>query len=113
MPQAPLRLALHRKELSTEAVLAWAHTAQYAALHHRCRDILHPHELAQYDKLTAPRRQTSFLLGRYVAKQALAVLLHESGYANIEIAPGVFTHPIVKYPTSEPLGGSITHSGEH
>ena len=112
MPHAPLRLALHRKDLSTEAVLAWVHTAQYAALHHRCRDILHPHELAQYEKLTAPRRQTSFLLGRYVAKQALAVLLHEPVYVNIEIAPGVFTQPIVKYPTSEPVGVSITHAGE-
>ncbi len=112
VPHAPLRLALHRKDLVTEAVLAWAHTAQYTALHHMCRDILHPHELAQYEKFTAPRRQTSFLLGRYVAKQALAVLLHESVYANIEIAPGVFTQPIVKFPTPEPVGVSITHAGE-
>ena len=112
MPHAPLRLALHRKDLVTEAVLAWVHIAQYTTLHHMCRDILHPHELAQYEKFIAPRRQTSFLLGRYVAKQALAVLLHEPVYTNIEIAPGVFTQPIVKYPTPEPVGVSITHAGD-
>jgi len=112
MPHAPVRLALHRKELTTEAVLAWAHTAEYAALHHMCTHILHPNELAHYERLTVPRRQSSFLLGRYVAKQALAVLLRESVYANIEIAPGVFTQPIVKFPTPEPVGVSITHAGE-
>ena len=93
-------------------MFAWVHTTAYAALHQTCRSILHPHELAQYERLTAPRRQTSFLLGRYVAKQALAVLLRESVYTNIEIVPGVFTQPIVKFPTPEPVGVSITHAGE-
>ena len=112
LPNAPVRLALHRKELTTEAVFAWVHTAAYAALHQTCTGILHPNELAQYERFAVPRRQTSFLLGRYVAKQALAVLLGESVYANIEITPGVFTQPIVKFPTPEPVGVSITHAGE-
>jgi 4'-phosphopantetheinyl transferase len=112
MPHSPARLVLERKDLTTEAVLAWAHTVEYATLHHTCTRILHPHELAQYERLTVPRRKASFLLGRYVAKQALAVLLRASLYANIEIAPGVFTQPIVKFPTSEPVGVSITHAGE-
>jgi len=112
LPNTPVRLALHRKELTTEAVFAWVHIAAYAALHQTCTGILHPHELAQYERLTVPRRKTSFLLGRYVAKQALAVLLRESVYANIEIVPGVFTQPIVKFPTPEPVGVSITHAGE-
>jgi 4'-phosphopantetheinyl transferase len=112
MPHAPVRLALYRKDLTTEAVLAWAHTAEYAALHHRCTGVLHPNELAQYESLVVLRRKTSFLLGRYVAKQALAVLLRESVYTNIEIVPGVFTQPIVKFPTPEPVGVSITHAGE-
>lgn len=112
LSHAPVRLALHRKELTTEAVFAWVHTAAYTALHQTCTGILHPHELAQYERFTVPRRKTSFLLGRYVAKQALAVLLQEPVYANIEIAPGVFTQPIVKFPTPEPVGVSITHAGE-
>jgi 4'-phosphopantetheinyl transferase EntD len=112
MPNAPVRLALHRKELTTEAVFAWAHTAEYAALDQRHRRVLHPNELAQYERLVVPRRKTSFLLGRYVAKQALAVLLHEPVYTNIEIVPGVFTQPIVKFLTAEPVGVSITHAGE-
>lgn len=111
LPHAPVRLALHRKELTTEAVFAWVHTAAYAALHQTCSRILHPHELVQYERLAVPRRKTSFLLGRYVAKQALAVLLRESVYTNIEIVPGVFTQPIVKFPTPEPVGVSITHAG--
>jgi len=108
----PIRLALHRQELSTEAVFAWVHTAAYAALQQTCSRILHPRELAQYEQCTVPRRKTSFLLGRYAAKQALAVLLREPVYANIEIAPGVFLQPIVKFPTPEPVGVSITHAGE-
>lgn len=112
MPHAPARLVLHRKDLTMEAVFAWAHTAEYAALHHTCTRILHPNELAQYERLTVPRRKTSFLLGRYVAKQSLAVLLCESVYTNIEIASGVFTQPIVKFPTREPVDVSITHAGE-
>jgi 4'-phosphopantetheinyl transferase len=112
MPHSPARLALHRKDLTTEAVFAWAHITEYAALHHTCTHILHPNELAQYERFAVPRRKTSFLLGRYVAKQALAVLLREPVYANIEIAPGVFTQPIVKFPTPEPVGVSITHAGE-
>jgi len=112
MPYSPARLVLQRKDLTTEAVFAWAHSAEYAALHQTRRRILHPHELARYDAFTAPRRKSSFLLGRYVAKQALAVLLREPQYANIEIASGVFTQPIVKFPTAEPVEVSITHAGE-
>lgn len=112
MPHSPARLVLQRKDLTTEAVFAWAHTAEYAALHQTCTRILHPNELAQYERFPVLRRKTSFLLGRYVAKQALAVLLRECVSANIEIAPGVFTQPIVKFPTPEPVGVSITHAGE-
>jgi len=112
LPPSPARLGLHRKDLTTEAVFAWAHTADYAALHQRCSRFLHPRELAQYERLTVPRRQSSFLLGRYVAKEALGALLRESVPAAIEITPGVFTQPIVKFPTSEPVGVSITHAGE-
>ncbi len=107
-----VRLALHRKNLTSEAVFAWANTAAYEALHHTCTRVLHPNELAQYERLSMPRRKTSFLLGRYAAKQALAVLLREPEYTKIEIAPGVFTQPIVKFPTPEPVGVSITHAGE-
>jgi 4'-phosphopantetheinyl transferase EntD len=112
MPQSPVRLVLQRKDLTTEAVFAWAHTAQYTALHDRRASILHPHELAQYERFTVLRRQSSFLLGRYVAKQALAVLLRESVYTRIEIVPGVFTQPIVKFPALDPVGVSITHAGD-
>jgi 4'-phosphopantetheinyl transferase len=112
MPHSPARLVLQRKDLTTEAVFAWAHTGEYVALHQTCSRFLHPHELAQYERLTVPRRQSSFLLGRYVAKQALAVLLRASVFSTIEIAPGVFTQPIVKFPTPEPVGVSITHAGE-
>jgi 4'-phosphopantetheinyl transferase len=68
--------------------------------------------VAQFERLALPRRKSSFLLGRYVAKQALAVLLHEPMYANIAIVPGVFTQPVVQFPTPEPVGVSIMHAGE-
>jgi 4'-phosphopantetheinyl transferase len=112
LPPSPVRLGLHRKDLTTEAVFAWVHTAEYSVLQQTCRRFLHPRELAQYDKFSVPRRRSSFLLGRYVAKQALGALLRESALDRIEIAPGVFTQPVVKFPTPEPVGVSITHAGD-
>lgn len=108
----PLRLTLHRpKDLST-ASLALVHTTAYPTLHARCGQFLHPQEAAAYAQLVAPRRQQSFLLGRYAAKQALSSLLHESVWTRLQIVPGVFTQPVVHYPTPAPVEVSITHAGD-
>ncbi len=105
-----IRITLHRQELTTHAVFAWVRTADCLALHDTYAQVLHSNELVYYQKVVAKRRKTSFLLGRYVAKQALASFLNEPDYAKIEIASGIFQQPIVKFQTPEPLGVSISHT---
>nr|AKQ22701.1 phosphopantetheinyl transferase [Candidatus Entotheonella serta] len=108
-----LRITLNRQDLTTDAGFAWVHAADYPALHDTCSRVLHVNELAYYQRVPAIRRKTSFLIGRYAAKQALSSLVHESDYTRIEIASGIFQQPIVKYPSPEPLGVSISHTDKY
>ncbi len=110
-----IRIALHRQDLTTEAVFAWVRTVDHAELPDKCSLVLHPNELAYYQRPLAPRRKMSFLLGRYAAKQALSTLLHmdEPQLDKIEVASGIFQQPIVKFQTQEPLGVSISHTNEY
>ncbi len=106
------RIPLHRKELSTHAIFVWVDTAAYAALDRDRALFLHPNELAYYQRLPARQRQQSYLLGRYTAKQALTTFLETTDPTHIEVAPGIFTQPIVKFPTPEPVAVSISHAGD-
>jgi len=94
-----------------QASLAWALKEDYESLADDCDSFLHPNELAYFRTLTFERRQRSYLLGRYAAKQALM----QTGYAypaQVEIAAGVFNQPIVKPGQPEPISISLSHS-EH
>ncbi len=108
------RISLHRKELSTHAIFVWVNMTAYDALDRDRAQFLHPNELAYYQRLPARKRQQSYLLGRYAAKQALAAFLNPeiADPTHIEVAPGVFTQPIVKFPTPEPVAVSISHAGD-
>lgn len=106
------RISLHRKELSTHAIFVWANFAAYDALDRDRALFLHPNELAYYQRLPARKRQQSYLLGRYVAKQALVTFLETAEPTHIEVASGIFTQPVVKFPTPEPVAVSISHAGD-
>ncbi|MEW5801639.1 MAG: 4'-phosphopantetheinyl transferase superfamily protein [bacterium] len=73
---------------------------------------LHPDELAYYNSLTFQRRQESFLLGRYCAKQVLSAYLRELDTRKILVHHGVFEQPIVHYPTNGNVQVSISHCDE-
>lgn len=108
---APLRCTLRRPTGTDAAVLALVHATAYPLLQATAAQFLHAHEAVTYTTLQAPQRQQSFLLGRYVAKQALGTFLREPVWRRIEIVPGVFTQPVVHYPTPTPVEVSITHGG--
>ncbi|MGA1865443.1 MAG: 4'-phosphopantetheinyl transferase family protein [bacterium] len=74
---------------------------------------LHPQELAYFDSLRFERRQKSFLLGRFCAKQALSAFLQESDMTKISVHHGVFEHPIVQYFKGKGAQVSISHSDHY
>ncbi len=106
------RIPLHRQGLSTHAIFVWVDTAAYNALDHDRALFLHRNELAYYQRLPAPKRQQSYLLGRYAAKRALTTFLETADPTLIEVASGIFTQPIVKFPTPDPVAVSISHAGD-
>ncbi|MEH2425100.1 MAG: 4'-phosphopantetheinyl transferase superfamily protein [Nostoc sp.] len=67
-------------------------------------------ELAYFEGLPVLRRQTSFLLGRFVSKKALAALVGEEDYRAIAITFGVFGQPIVTRPCAMGYDISISHN---
>lgn len=94
---------------SLSAVLAWADVKTYPSLAAASPTFLHPHEQTYFLGLPALRRKTSYLIGRYVAKQALAELLNAVDARAIHIMAGVFQQPVVHYPTPEAVDVSISH----
>jgi 4'-phosphopantetheinyl transferase len=69
---------------------------------------LHSQERNYYDLLTFEKRIKSYLLGRLVAKQAIAALTGEEILADINIQPGIFKQPIV-VSNKQNIQVSITH----
>jgi 4'-phosphopantetheinyl transferase len=58
-------------------------------------ECLHINERISFAKLQYEKRIRSYLLGRFVAKQAIAALTAEKDLANICIEAGVFHQPVV------------------
>jgi 4'-phosphopantetheinyl transferase len=92
------------------ATLAWALREEYESLAKGCDAFLHPNELSYFRELNFERRQRSYLLGRYVAKQALMEFGEFASPTQIEIAAGVFNQPVVKPGLPEPAMVSLSHS---
>ncbi|MCG8400964.1 MAG: 4'-phosphopantetheinyl transferase superfamily protein, partial [Firmicutes bacterium] len=69
---------------------------------------LHPQERDYYDALKFEKRIKSYLMGRFVAKQAVAFLTGNHNLEDILIHPGIFTQPIVVCHTQN-IQVSITH----
>lgn len=69
---------------------------------------LHIQERTYYHTLKFDRRIRSYLLGRFVAKQAVSALTGEKRLTNIHIQSGIFTQPIV-VSDQKNIQVSITH----
>jgi len=71
---------------------------------------LHPNEENYFKTLLHPKRQYSYLLGRYCAKHALAALTNLDDLTEIWIETGFFHQPIVIHPHLRNTQVSISHS---
>lgn len=72
---------------------------------------LHPQERLYLNNLQHSKRQASYLLGRYCAKQALAIYyLNPMDLTSICIEHGVFQQPVVHHPSYHKVQVSISHT---
>lgn len=69
---------------------------------------LHQEEWEYYRSLQFERRIKSYLAGRYAAKKAISMYLHEEDLSRIGIERGVFNQPLVVHAQNAQV--SITHS---
>ncbi len=90
--------------------------ANFDELHARIDLFLHPKEKKFLANLTHAKRQESYLLGRYCAKQAIATYLltprvnNNDMLSNILIEGGVFQQPIVYHDSCNNIQVSISHT---
>ena len=106
-------LTLLREDRVRRSYLACAHESQFSDLESECGRILHRNELSYFRTLKFEKRRCTYLLGRYAGKKALSKQLNESDLTEIEIATGIFTQPVVRYPSREHAGVSISHTDSY
>src|SRR5437870_2319075 len=110
LPRNVIRIALSRRDAYYHAMLAWAVKSEYESLAETCAAFLHPNELSYFRSLDFDRRKRSYLLGRSAVKQALIEYSQCPDPTQVEIAPGIFQHPVVRPGFRDPTGVSISHS---
>jgi 4'-phosphopantetheinyl transferase len=106
------RLVLQRPEGSAPACFAWAREAFAGHLRAWADTGLGPAETAAFRRCRTREREISYLLGRHVARHAVALYLKDQAHVPFEIASGVFNQPIVRGPVTEPPGITISHTGD-
>jgi len=98
----------HRDKQFTAGLCISQHPLEVLKRH--AIDFLHANEQAYFDTLKYPKRQHSYLLGRYCAKQAVAAYLQNDGMTNVWIENGVFQQPIVYHSHPTDVQVSISHT---
>lgn len=73
-------------------------------------DFLHTKEQSYFTSLQYPKRQHSYLLGRFCAKQAISNYLQNKNFSSTLIENGVFNQPIVYHPAPTDVDISISHT---
>lgn len=71
---------------------------------------LHKEEEAHFLSLQYPKRQYSYLLGRYCAKHAISMYCKINSLAEIRIENGIFQHPVVMQAPHNNTQVSISHT---
>src|SRR5262249_41191329 len=102
-------LTLQRENLKLTAALGFT-VASLASLQKEALHFLHQEEQDYLTSLSFAKRQHSYLLGRYVAKQALIRYNQNLTATVISIKSGIFENPIVHYPSFEKIQISLSHS---
>lgn len=87
-------LSLLRAESSFEATLCYCYLSETID-YEKIILSLHPYEQEYFNSLKFQKRANSYLIGRFAAKQAVALLSGEKNLANILIPSGIFQQPLV------------------
>ncbi len=85
----------------------------YNALYKERKKFLSNSELDIFGQLKFEKKKKSFLQSRYLAKNILAKYLGEEDFRKISISHGIFSHPLVNYPTGKMPIISISHTKTH
>ena len=105
-------IGLFREDWSGTAYFSWARSVDYPRLNESYTVFLSPDECLRYESMKFERRRTTFLLGRYAAKQALSRYFGEPDLSMIAIRSGVFGQPVVQYLCSSNAQVTISHTQE-
>lgn len=85
-------------------------SAPLSELNQQIQQFLHPEEIQYWSSLAFEKRQHSYLLGRYAAKQAFAYLDHQSPSPEIHLKSGVFGQPVLYNPGNIKVQASLSHA---
>jgi 4'-phosphopantetheinyl transferase len=102
-------LELKRKDGTQHSELCVV-SLSLAELREYAKSFLHPREFSYFSSLAYERRQLSYLLGRFAAKQALVHYGMEAVLTDMWIEPGVFDFPVIHYPGNEKIQLSDSHT---
>lgn len=103
-------IKLIREDWSGSAYFSWAKSIDYPRLDRNYKVFLNSDECLRYESMKFERRRTTFLLGRYAAKQALSSYYNESDLSRIVIVSGVFGQPVVQYLCPSHANVTISHT---
>lgn len=107
-----MRCAVTRDEGPVPVVLAAAPLEVFETVLSDAGSVLRGSERSYFRRLTHRRRQESFLVGRWVAKHAVASWADSGDVAGVEIIRGVFDQPLVRGAQTEGCRVTISHD-EH
>ena len=82
----------------------------YDVLYKESKIFLSNSELNIFGQLKFEQKKKSFLQSRHLAKNILAKYLGEEDFREISISHGIFSHPLVNYPTDKMPTISISHT---
>lgn len=104
-----IKLMTEDKSFSSELCIAYSSLSE---LQQYAETFLHPHELAYFKTLVYEKRQLSYLLGHYIAKQALVSHNTTLRLNDILIDYGVFKNPIIFHAENNKIQVTYSHA-EH
>jgi 4'-phosphopantetheinyl transferase len=106
----PYPMTIRRGEIQLRAMLVVVFNDPANTWMQPATELLGKTETAYFSTLRFPRRQATYLLGRYAAKMALSAVLSEPDLTAIEIDHGVFEQPVVRCDRNGGWDVTISHT---
>jgi len=105
------KLVLERADRTVPSHIAYVSDLIFEDLKKNYREFLTKSEIDKFEKLQYVKRQTTYLLGRYASKMAVAKYLNEENFKAIEIKTATLEHPVVMHLSYETPEITLSHAG--